>query len=46
MSETLPAVYLARHDETPWTVTGQHTGPTDFRFPARGAQCSATGEAS
>ena len=30
MSETFPAVYLARHGETAWTVTGQHTGRTDL----------------
>jgi bisphosphoglycerate-dependent phosphoglycerate mutase len=36
MSETLPAVYLARHGETPWTVTGQHTGRTDLPLTQRG----------
>src|SRR5580692_3675444 len=30
MNEKLPAVYLARHGETAWTVTGQHTGRTDL----------------
>jgi broad specificity phosphatase PhoE len=30
MNEKLPVVYLARHGETAWTVTGQHTGRTDL----------------
>jgi probable phosphoglycerate mutase len=30
MSETLPLVYLARHGETAWTISGQHTGLTDL----------------
>ncbi|MEM1208970.1 MAG: histidine phosphatase family protein [Planctomycetota bacterium] len=29
-STPLPQVYLARHGETAWTVTGQHTGMTDL----------------
>jgi broad specificity phosphatase PhoE len=36
MSETFPAVYLARHGETAWTVTGQHTGLTDLPLTDRG----------
>ena len=36
MSEPLPAIYLARHGETPWTVTGQHTGLTDLALTERG----------
>jgi probable phosphoglycerate mutase len=36
MSEPLPAVYLARHGETAWTVTGQHTGLTDLPLTERG----------
>jgi broad specificity phosphatase PhoE len=30
MSETLPLVYLARHGETAWSISGQHTGLTDL----------------
>ncbi len=36
MNEALPQVYLARHGETEWTVTGQHTGRTDLRLTRRG----------
>jgi broad specificity phosphatase PhoE len=28
MSKALPLVYLARHGDTEWSVTGQHTGRT------------------
>jgi broad specificity phosphatase PhoE len=30
MSEALPVVYIARHGNTAWTHTGQHTGLTDL----------------
>jgi probable phosphoglycerate mutase len=30
MSETLPVIYLARHGETAWTISGQHTSVTDL----------------
>ena len=33
---SLPEVYLARHGETAWTRTGQHTGRTDIPLTARG----------
>jgi phosphohistidine phosphatase SixA len=36
MSDSLPIVYLARHGETPWTITGQHTGLTDLPLTERG----------
>ena len=36
MSETLPVVYLARHGETAWTVTGQHTGRTNLPLTPNG----------
>jgi len=38
MSEVLPVVYLARHGETEWSVSGQHTGLTDLPLTARGEQ--------
>jgi broad specificity phosphatase PhoE len=36
MSETLPIIYLARHGETAWTLSGQHTGLTDLPLTERG----------
>jgi probable phosphoglycerate mutase len=36
MSGTLPEVYLARHGETAWTISHQHTGRTDLPLTARG----------
>jgi bisphosphoglycerate-dependent phosphoglycerate mutase len=36
MSETLPVVYLARHGETAWSLSGQHTGLTDLPLIDRG----------
>jgi probable phosphoglycerate mutase len=30
MSQTLPIIYLARHGETEWSLSGQHTGLTDL----------------
>ncbi len=32
----LPKVYLARHGETEWTKTGQHTGRTDIPLTQQG----------
>jgi broad specificity phosphatase PhoE len=36
MNQPLPVIYLARHGETAWTVTGQHTGLTDMPLTERG----------
>jgi len=36
MSAPLPSVYLARHGETAWSVSGQHTGRTDLPLTERG----------
>ncbi len=45
MTEALPVVYLARHGETAWTLSGQHTGRTDLPLTERGEhQARAVGE--
>ena len=36
MNDILPAIYLARHGETAWSLTGQHTGLTDLPLTERG----------
>src|SRR5215470_15765789 len=40
MNNGLPIVYIARHGETAWTVTGQHTGSTDLPLTPLG-ECNA-----
>jgi broad specificity phosphatase PhoE len=36
MSHELPLVYLARHGETAWTISHQHTGRSDIPLTERG----------
>ena len=36
MSEGLPVLYLARHGETAWTLSGQHTSLTDLPLTEAG----------
>lgn len=36
MKKELPIVYLARHGETAWTLSGQHTGLTDLPLTEHG----------
>jgi broad specificity phosphatase PhoE len=36
MSEVLPVVYVARHGETAWSLSGQHTGLTDLPLTPNG----------
>ena len=41
----LPAIYLARHGETAWSLSGQHTGLTDLPLTERGERnAEALGE--
>jgi len=36
MHDDLPVIYIARHGETAWTISGQHTGLTDLPLTAQG----------
>ena len=45
MSDSLPQVYLARHGETAWTISRQHTGPDGYPADGRGeANARSLGE--
>ncbi len=36
MTDPLPVLYAARHGETAWSLSGQHTGRTDIPLTERG----------
>ena len=38
MSGSFPTIYLARHGQTAWSLSGQHTGLTDLPLTERGEQ--------
>jgi probable phosphoglycerate mutase len=45
MTESLPEVFLVRHGETEWSISGRHTGRTDIPLTPRGEQNAvATGK--
>jgi probable phosphoglycerate mutase len=45
MDSQFPVIYIARHGETAWTLTGQHTGLTDLPLTPQGER-NATGLAN
>ncbi len=40
MNASLPLLYLVRHGETAWSLSGQHTGRTDLPLTANGELAS------
>jgi probable phosphoglycerate mutase len=38
MTQKLPSLFMARHGETAWSLSGQHTGLTDLPLTPRGEQ--------
>ena len=41
MSDQLPIIFLARHGETAWSLSGQHTGRTDLPLTSNGEKNAA-----
>ena len=40
MNEALPQIYVVRHGETAWSLSGQHTGHTDLALTKAGEQAA------
>ena len=40
MKQTFPQVYLVRHGETAWSISGQHTGRTDIALTEQGERAA------
>ena len=40
MNQALPKVYVVRHGETAWSLSGQHTGRTDLPLTEHGEQAA------
>jgi broad specificity phosphatase PhoE len=38
MNNQLPVIYVVRHGDTAWTITGQHTGLTDLPLISQGEE--------
>jgi broad specificity phosphatase PhoE len=41
MGEVLPVIYVARHGETAWSLSGQYTGLTDLPLTERGERTAS-----
>jgi probable phosphoglycerate mutase len=46
MNQALPLVYLVRHADTAWTLTGQHTGRSDLPLTEHALNGRGTATAS